>query len=100
MILCFELSMPSVNSWNGKWTGESELHARIVNFGRSQKSNKSAKEILNKGYFRYDFGDGWAAGVSVREINTKESAKIRRKSAGFCGYDWMIDSIRKHNKII
>ena len=22
MIVCFELSMPNVGSWNGKWSGE------------------------------------------------------------------------------
>ena len=49
----------------------------------------------------YNFGDGWGANVSVRIV---EGAKSRNQaikgSKGFCGYDWMIDSILKHGKII
>jgi len=58
-----------------------------------------AQEILDKGYYRYDFGDGWAAGVTVRKVDTKEAGKIRRKTNGFCGYDWMVQSIQDHGKI-
>ena len=99
MILCFELSMPGVNSWNGKWSGAEKLYARTMNFGRTQKQAEKAKEILGKRYYRYNFGDGWAAGVSVKQVDPKEAAKIRRKSAGFCGYDWMIDSIIQNGVI-
>jgi len=99
MILSFELSMPGVSSWNGKWSGESELYAKTINFGKSQKAEKKAKEILVKGYYGYSFGDGWSAGVSVKQVDAKEAAKIRRKSSGFCGYDWMVDSIRDNGEI-
>ena len=95
MILSFTLSMPGVNSWNGKWSGEGEFYAKTINFGKSQK----AKEILGKGYYHYSFGDGWAAGVSVKQVDAKEAAKIRRISSGFCGYDWMVDSIIWNGKI-
>ena len=100
MILSFELSMPNNNSWNGKWSGEGKLYAKVINFGKSQKSAIKAKGILDKGYFYYNFGDGWGAGVTVKEITSKDATQIRRKSAGFCGYDWMIDSIRENGKII
>lgn len=93
MILCFELSMPNVGSWNGKWTGANEYYAHVVNFGKTKKRIAKAKEILSKKYFHYNFGDGWSAGISVKQIDSKQSAKIRRKSAGFCGYEWMVDSI-------
>lgn len=99
MLLCFELSMPNAGSWNGKWTGEGACYARIINFGRTAKAKESATAILDEGYFHYAFGDGWCAGVSVREVTAKEATKIRRKSGGFCGYDWMIESIKDHNKI-
>lgn len=92
MLLCFELSMPNVGSWNGQWTGQGRLYARIKSFV-SKKGKQRAAEILEKGYFHYNFGDGWAAGVSVRQVGNGEAAQIRRKSKGFCGYDWMIDSI-------
>ena len=38
--LCFTLTMPNVGSWNGKWTGEKDLHAVVKNLG----SSKAAKE--------------------------------------------------------
>ena len=99
MILCFELSMPNVGSWNGKWSGEDRFYARVVNFGRSKTANEKAKAILNRGYYHYNFGDGWSAGIRVSQVDAKEAAQIRKKSAGFCGYDWMIQSIKDNNKI-
>ena len=99
MILSFTLSMPNVGSWNGKWTGVNDLYAKIVNFGRSKKAEQKAQEILDKGYYHYNFGDGWSAGVTVKNVSAKEAAKIRRASKGFCGYDWMVTSIRDKGKI-
>lgn len=94
MLLSFTLSMPSNNSWNGKWSGEGNLYARVVNVG-----NPTARELVEKGYFYYNFGDGWAAGVTVKAIDGKEARRIRKESQGFCGYDWMIESIRSKGKI-
>jgi len=99
MLLSFTLSMPNNNSWNGKWSGQGILYARVINVGRSKKAMKDAEEILRAGYYHYNFGDGWAAGVTVKEVDKKEAAMIRRKSHGFCGYDWMIDSIRNYGVI-
>jgi hypothetical protein len=93
MTLCFTLSMPSVNSWNGKWSGAERLYAKVINFGKTKKSNENAQFILNKECFYYNFGDGWSACVTVKEVDSKEAATVRKKSDGFCGYDWMIDSI-------
>lgn len=99
MLLKFELRMPNIGSWNGHWTGEKELHARVISFRGKEKQAK-AKEILELGSFYYNFGDGWSASISVEKIDSKEAAKVRRKSSGFCGYDWMINSICKNKKII
>ncbi len=85
--MIFELSMPSKNSWNGKWSGEDCKYtvAKTV-------SEKRAKELGS--YYTYAFGDGWVAGVTVRK------AKLREKATNkFCGYNWMIDSILRHNEI-
>ena len=92
MILCFKLSMPNNNSWNGKWTGEGRFYAKVVSFQGNKRIEK-AKKILEKGYFSYSFGDGWRAGIDVTQVEAKDSASTRRKSMGFCGYDWMVDSI-------
>ena len=99
MILKFELTMPKCGSWNIKWTGEDDFYA-IVRVLRGKKQIENAKRILEKGYFHYDFGDGWAARISVEKIDSSEAAKVRRKSKGFCGYDWMVESIIKNGQII
>ncbi len=98
--LCFELSMPSVNSWNGRWSGEDNFYAVLRSVGRSNKDRVKADNILSIGSFRYDFEDGWAACVSVREIDTKEASKVIKKSKGFCGYEWMVNSIMLHGEIV
>ena len=100
MLICFTLSMPNIGSWNGEWTGEDNLYAVIKNMGRTKSAEEKAKKILEKKYYRYDFGDGWTARIDVRKITAKEAAKIRRISKGFCNYDWMVDSIIDNGKII
>lgn len=93
MIICFTLSMPNVGSWNGKWTGSSNYYAITKNIGRTKKAIEKGEKILKEIYYIYDFGDGWTAKVSVSKVDAKEAANIRRKSNGFCRYDWMVDSI-------
>lgn len=99
MIIEFKLSMPNVGSWNGKWTGESNYYAKLIEFKGKVKEEK-AKELLEKAYYHYSFGDGWSMGVSLRKVDSREAAKIRRMSNGFCGYDWAVDSIIKYKKIL
>ena len=99
-IICFELSMPNVGSWNGRWSGEGRCYVRISKFGRSKATKQRAAKILVEGSYYYNFGDGWGASVSVREVTASEAAKIERKSAGFCGYDWMIDFIIRDGEIL
>ena len=99
MLVCFNLSMPNVGSWDGKWTGADNLHARVKSF-RSKKDIAMIEEKLGKRSYRYDFGDGWSACVVLTEITQKEANRIKRKSTGFCGYDWMIDSILDFGKIM
>ena len=104
MLLAFELTMPNVGSWNGKWTGAERLYVRIFNFTQRYGSSKTAKEkaksILEGGSYYYNFGDGWGANVSVREVKSREATKLKTKSVGFCGYEWMIDSILQYGKIL
>jgi len=84
--------MPNNNAWNGKWTGEDNLYVLVRSFN-TKNSKAIAMCILEKGYFQYSFGDGWVAAVSVDEIDSKEAMRLKRKSQGFCGYNWMVDSI-------
>ncbi len=85
--LIFELSMPSNNSWNGKWSGEDKKYT----IAKTVTEKKYAS--LDKSYY-HNFGDGWSACVTVRE------AKLREKATNkFCGYNWMIDDIMYKGKI-
>ena len=81
-----ELTMPNINSWNGKWSGEEDKYTILV-------QDKLAINYI--GNYYYDFGDGWAANVEIRKAYPKE--KITNN---FCGYEWMIESILKNKKII
>ncbi len=89
MLVSFELTMPSNNSWNGKWSREDELHVIV----------RSLKTIPVASSYGYDFGDGWRARIYVNPVTAAEARRLRKKSKGFCGYEWMIDSILKHGEI-
>lgn len=99
MLIAFELSMPNINTWNNRWSGEGKYYARVKNFGRTEEKNKIAKKVLEKGSYYYNFGDGWGMSISVREVDSKEAQKIRRKTDGFMGYEWAITSIIEKQKI-
>lgn len=81
----FELSMPSNNSWNGKWSGEGNQYTVA-------RTLPNTKEL--KPRYTYSFGDGWVAAVKVRDAAPREKV-----SGKFCGYEWMIDSILKRDAI-
>ncbi len=97
MILAFTLSMPGAASWNGRWSGEGRLYVKVQTM--STKALKAKAESLI-GHHSYGWSDGWRASVAVREVDAKEARQLRRKSNGFCGYDWMVGSLLKHGKII
>lgn len=90
--------MPNNNAWDHKWSGEGRLYCK-----KRTVTNETVTKILgystNKGFY-YNFGDGWGASVNVQIVTSKDAAKMVRKSAGFCGYDWMIDEIVQHGRIL
>lgn len=91
MRIIYRLSMPNVGSWNGKWTGEDREYYVIRKY-----SDKKALKILENDSYYYNFGDGWGASVNLAEIY----GKYKPKSAGFSSYEWMIDEIEKHGRIL
>ena len=92
-MIVFTLKMPHRGSWNGRWSGESKIYARV------RSNNTVPKDVVGQDFY-YNWNDGLCAFVSVTKVDSKEAAKIRNKSSGFCGYDWMIESIIKNGKII
>lgn len=97
--LAFELSMPSVGSWNGKWTGAGNYYAVFHNIGRGKSAAEKVQKLVEKGSFHYDFGDGWCARINVREVSGRALTVLRRRSQGFCGYEWMVSSILEYGEI-
>ena len=93
--IAFKLSMPNCGSWNGKWSGEDRLHVIVKTL-----TNQIADKVLEQSSYYYNFGDGWGASISVEQIDGKTSRTLKRKSVGFCGYDWMVSSIIRNGKII
>jgi hypothetical protein len=94
MQVAFILTMPNVGSWNGKWTASSNFHARVRKLDKPK-----AEKIIEGNNFYYNFGDGWGANVEVKKVLAKEANQIRKNTKGFCGYEWMIDSIINHGTI-
>lgn len=92
--LQFTLTMPNRGSWNGRWSGENDLYARVVKFSDRSKANAAkVKALLGQPNHYYRWSDGWGANVNIKEINAVEARQLKKKSQGFCGYDWMINSI-------
>ena len=91
MLMSFTLSMPGVKSWNGRWSGEGRSYVRVKSL---------RKPTFKPGYYTYCFSDGWMAGVDVAEIDAVKARKLRKSSAGFCGYDWMINSLLEDGRIV
>ena len=88
MRLIAELTMPNNGSWNGRWSGEKDKYTKVFTKTDPQKN----REFI--GNYSYDFGDGWRANVEVREAQPRE-----RVTNKFCGYDWMITSIKVYGDI-
>lgn len=92
----FELSMPNRGSWNGGWSGERDKY--VISRTLPLKGSDNVKDGASH---YYNFGDGWGAGVSVKVVDGVKAKNAAIKgSKGFCMYDWMVDSIMQHGKII
>lgn len=81
--------MPGVASWNGRWSGEGRNYSIV----RSLSAAEAAK--LDGKHWSYRWSDGWCALVSAKIVVGKV-----KKSDGFYGYDWMVDSILRDGVIL
>ena len=95
MLIAFKMTMPNRGSWNGKWSGENDSHIVVHNV----IGKEHAKSILEKKHYRYDWLDGWSMNIEVTRVTPAEAAKIRRKSKGFPGYAWAVQSIIRRGTI-
>lgn len=99
MIVSFQLSMPNSGSWNGKWTGGGQPYFILRKFRKKDKVTFLRENNAPKNFY-YNFEDGWGANVKAEVITAKEATKRRKASHGFCSYDWMVDEIIQHGRII
>lgn len=103
MILSFELTMPNVSSWNGRWSGEGRKYYVTRKTSKTWLSKQDHfKELFKENgsaNFYYRWEDGWGANVSVEIVTAAEARKRNKISAGFYGYEWMINSIMYHGEI-
>jgi hypothetical protein len=93
--VAFILTMPGNNSWNGKWSGDGKLFAKVRSMSSAKKNKEKLDNVLKSSPYYHRWEDGWVARVDVKMVDTNERKKLEEDSKGFCGYDWMIDSIIK-----
>lgn len=91
--------MPSKASWNGHWSGEGRPYVRVKTLYKKYYTGYPLDKILEQRDFYYTWNDGWTACVTAERVDSKEAARLRNKSVGFYGYDWMIESILKIGRI-
>jgi hypothetical protein len=91
----FSLSMPNRGSWNGEWSGSGN-HYFIIKSLKDATLLKLAIDKQNGNSWSYRWADGWRACVYARVL---EKGERPGKSDGFCGYDWMVDSILLYGNI-
>lgn len=96
MYLSFTLGMPGVNTWNGGWSGDGQLFVIVKTF---RKPPQVEGENIAPCSYTYNFGDGWCASVDAEVIDAKKARQLRRKSQGFCGYEWMVEEILEFGRI-
>ena len=92
-MIVFELTMPNVGSWNGKWSGADRRYIR------TKRERDVPKSLWGKSFY-YRWDDGWGACVSVERVPATEARKLERLSSGFLRYDWMIESLIKRGYIV
>lgn len=94
----FELTMPHAASWNNKWSGSESGHYIFKEYPPVAFEKKWKDKVIGEWYYRWD--DGWEAKIKSRVISVEESRKLKRANSGFCGYNWMVDSILAAGRIM
>jgi hypothetical protein len=92
----FILDMPNNNAWNRQWTGAGNLYCICRSYA---PKSELLKNVEQKDYHYYNFGDGWGVSVQIKKVDGKEKTKYQRASKGFCGYDWMVAEIEHLGRI-
>lgn len=92
-MIIFRLTMVKVPTWDGTWSGADKV------FVRRRLDSVVPASVVGR-VFIYEWDDGWSVRISVEKVSAVEAIGIAKQSKGFCGYDWMIDSIIKYGEIL
>ena len=91
----FKLSMPNRGSWNGGWSGSGRNYTIVKNITDKKATFLGLDKEKTKSWGYY-WSDGWGARVTARVM---EQGERKKKSDGFCGYNWMVNEIVWYNEI-
>ncbi len=97
MIIAFTLSMPQRPA-SSNW-GRDRLYCVTQRFS-TKRGKERAEQIVAGGPYDYHFSDGWGMLIDVRIVGAKEAASLKKRSAGFAGYNWAIDTICRYGRIM
>jgi hypothetical protein len=86
----FRLSMPNRGSWNGRWSGEGREYLIYKTLSEKTLIRLGIEMSAAGKSWHHCWNDGWTARIRARIMASNER---KRKSAGFCGYDWMVENI-------
>lgn len=50
--------------------------------------------------WQYSWGDDWRANIEAKAVSDVECSEMLSVNVGFCGYEWMLNSIIKYDKIL
>lgn len=80
---------------NLEWSGSEDQYLLYLSLGTKTLATLGFDTNVEQSW-SYSFGDGWQACVTGRVMNHGEK---KQKSSGFCGYNWMVNSIVSYNEI-
>lgn len=93
MLIAYELHMqPSSTTPHPSRSWREKRYIIVRRYGK-----KAATPELRTYWFSWS--DGWSCWIKAREVDSAEARRLRRASAGFAGYDWMVTSIEQHGQI-
>ena len=71
MLVAFQLTMPNVGSWDGKWSGSDSLYARVRK-ARSKTDIEAARRAVAGKPFHYS----WTAGKPAEEAASRAREQL------------------------